>query len=137
MTPTPKWIGTVDAQGKLHIDGKRDLDRYLRTLAGKEVELVVKRKVYKRSLDQNAYWWSVPVRILAEHCGYTDAQMHYALLGECFGYVAGPQGKPVPVKPSSSDLSVEEFSRLIEWCLDWAASELGVYIPAPDKQRAA
>ena len=85
----------------------------------------------KRTLDQNKFWWAVPVRILAEHCGYTDTQMHYALLGECFGYGAGPVGHDVPNKPSSKELTVEEFRQLIDWVLVWAPSELGVLIPEP------
>lgn len=104
---------------------------HLRTVEGQPVEVVIRKPRSKRSLDQNAYWWAVPVKLLAEHCGYTDAQMHYALLGECFGYTPGPTGGAVPVKPSSSDLSVEEFNHLIEWCLVWGPSELGVVIPTP------
>ena len=70
--------------------------------------------------------------MLAEHCGYTPAQMHYALLGECFGFVQqNAGGLTVPVKPSSSDLSVDEFSRLIEWVLVWAPSELGCVVRTP------
>ena len=134
MTTTPKWLGTVDESGKLHVDGKRDLDRYLRTLKGREVEIVVKKRVYKRSTDQNSLWWGFVVPPIADHCGYSPNQMHYALLGECFGYVDGPHGKPVPVKPSSSDLTKDEFTHLIQWALDFAASELGVYI---DLTRAA
>lgn len=98
--------------------------------------LRLKRGGTKRSLNQNAYWWSTPVKLLAEHCGYTDSQMHYALLGECFGYTVGPTGKPVPVKPSSSDLTVEEFTHLIEWVLTWAPTELGVIIPSPNEVTA-
>ena len=128
MKTPPKWTATVDAHGKLHLDTKRDLDRYLRTLVGKEVEITVAQKHYKRSRDQNALWWGFVVPPIADHCGYTANQMHYALLGECFGYIDGPQGKPVPVKPSSAELTKEEFTHLIEWALDFAAAELGVYI---------
>ena len=81
----------------------------------------------QRSLDQLRYWWAEPVKRLADHCGYTDSQMHYALLGECFGYTE-VMGHAVPVKPSSSDLTVEEFSQLIEWVLTWAPAELGVAV---------
>lgn len=91
-----------------------------------------------RSLRQNAYWWAVVVPLLAEHCGYTPTQMHYALLGECFGYidaetVAGRRLRAVPVEPSSSALTVEQFTHLIEWVLTWAPTELGVVIPEPNE----
>jgi hypothetical protein len=78
----------------------------------------------------------VPVRLLAEHCGYTDDQMHYALLGECFGYIDGPKGTKVPRVAGSSKLSVEEFTRLIEWVLVWGPAEMGLEIPSPEKVAA-
>lgn len=119
-----------------------DPSRFRKTLekhAGKQIAVSIRKRKDKRSLDQNAYWWAVPVKLIAEHCGYTESQMHYALLGECFGYTPGPTGAAVPVKPSSSELSVEEFNRLIEWVLLWAPSELGVIVPNPNEwmQRVA
>jgi hypothetical protein len=108
----------------------------LREFAGKPVEVIIRAPRSKRSLDQNAFWWAEPVRLLAEHCGYTDSQMHYALLGECFGYLAGPAGQAVPAKPSSSDLSVDEFKHLIDWVLIWGPSEMGVVIPSPEEWQA-
>lgn len=110
---------------------------HLKTIAGQPVEIVIRKPRTKRSLDQNAYWWAVPVPLLAEHCGYEPAQMHYALLGECFGYTSGPTGQPVPVKPSSSDLSVEEFNTLVEWVLIWGPSSMGVVIPTPGEWQAS
>jgi hypothetical protein len=41
------------------------------------------------------------------------------------------------VKPSSSDLTVEEFTHLIDWVLTWAPTELGVTIPSPNEWEAA
>ena len=128
--------GVITERGTLAI---RDRDAFVKAMAQLpqgEYWITVERKKAKRSLDQNAYWWAVPVKILAEHCGYTENQMHYALLGECFGYTSGLNGRPMPVKPSSSDLSVEEFTHLIDWCLTWAAAELGVIIPNPNEVAA-
>lgn len=112
---------------------------HLRTVAGQPVEVVIRKPRTKRSLDQNAFWWSDtgPVKLLAEHCGHTDSQMHYALLGECFGYASGPNGQAVPVKASSAELSVDEFRRLIDWVLIWAPSEMGVSVPSPEEWQLA
>ena len=134
MALTPTFTGEVDAAGKLTLPPttRRDMARYVKTLKGKRVVVAVTEFKETRSQAQNRFWWAKPVPLCANHCGYTDSQMHYALLGECFGYVDGPGGKPIPVKPSSSDLSVEEFAQLITWVLDWAPSELGVFIPEPD-----
>jgi hypothetical protein len=107
----------------------------LKARAGQPTEVVIRKPKAQRSLDQNAWWWAVPVALLADHCGMTPSQMHYALLGACFGYQPGPTGQPVPVKASSADLSVEEFRELMEWVLVFGPSELGVPIPEPDRER--
>lgn len=122
--------------GTLKLLDRGAFRRAVRWMKDGPVVVKVERAKPRRSLDQNAYWWAVPVKLIAEHCGYTDAQMHYALLGECFGYIAGPNGQPVPVKPSSSELTVEEFTHLIDWVLTWAPTELGVNLPAPDERAA-
>ena len=125
------WRGFVDDAAVLTLDDRKAFAKSLEKLTGCEVAVTVTQRRHARSLDQNAYWWAVPVKILAEELGYTPAQMHSALLGECFGYKAGPLGNAVPNRPSSSDLTVPEFSHLIEWVLDWAPSTLNIVIPAP------
>jgi hypothetical protein len=86
-----------------------------------------------KTLKQLGYWWGHAVPEIAKHCGYTDSQMHYALLGECFGYTEGPCGKPLPVLPGLTDATVEQVAQLIDWVLVWAPSELGVVLQDPDK----
>lgn len=124
------------ASGTLDVD-RAALARAVRQMKDGPVVVSIGPLKSKRSVSQNAYWWAVPVPMLAEYCGETPNRMHYQLLGECFGYTEGLGGKPVPVKPSSSDLSVEEFKQLIDWVLTWAPTELGVVIPAPDEYEAA
>jgi hypothetical protein len=134
MALVPTFPGDVSDDGKLELPKttRRDLARYVKTLKGKHVTVVVTEHKATRSQKQSRYWWAVAVPLCADHCGYTPSQMHYALLGEWGGYVDGPGGKPIPVKPSSSELTVEEFGQLITWILDWAPSELGVFVPEPD-----
>ena len=127
----PTFTGSVNESGRLVMDDRAGFIRHVYSFAGKDVEVTIKRKRSQRSLDQNAYWWAVPVRLCAEHCGYSDSEMHYALLGECFGWKDGPTGKPIPNIASSSGLSVDQFTHLIEWVLVWGPSELGVEIPGP------
>lgn len=122
----------VDDDGHWALEQPKAFDRFMARFVGKQVLVTVRPKAVKRSLDQNAYWWAEPVKRLAEYCGNTPSQMHYALLGECFGYTAGPLGQAVPVKPSSSELSTAEFSHLIEWVLLFGPSELGVQIEPPE-----
>lgn len=127
---------TEQAQLVLPANERGRRQTHLESLAGHDVEIVIRKKRRQRSIDQNAYWWAVPVRLLAEHCGYTDDQMHYALLGECFGYRVGPKGHDVPNVVSSSQLTTEEFTRLIEWALVWGPTEMGVEIPPPERVAA-
>lgn len=138
MTQVPIWHGHIDDDGRFGLaEPEREQRRvYFRTLAGQNVEITVRKERTQRSLDQNAYWWAVPVRLLAEHCGYTDPQMHYALLGECFGYIVGPTGKEIPNVPSSSQLTTDQFTHLIDWVLIWGPTEMQVDIPPPDKVSA-
>jgi hypothetical protein len=134
MAPKPNvFEAFVDDTGKMGLDNPAAFKRYVAAkFKGHEVTLTIEKKKRKRSLDANAFWWAVPVKILAEELGYTDAQMHYALLGEYGGYEAGPTGQAVPKLASSSDLSTVEFAKLIDWVLDWAPSQLNIVIPEPD-----
>ncbi len=130
------FVGAVNARGVLHEHTRAQIAECLRTFAGKDVTIKVSKYKPQRSLDQNAYWWAVPVALLSEHTGYEPEQMHYVLLGEWRGYEDGPRGGKVPRCCSSSKLTTAEFAELIEWVQRWAATELDVQIPAPNEVAA-
>lgn len=71
----PIWHGYINKECRLNLaESERDQRRaYFQTLSDQNVEITVRKERTQRSLDQNAYWWAVPVRLLAEHCGYTDS----------------------------------------------------------------
>lgn len=127
---------TPDSGGRMDSDVRIAIATHLRACAGVATEIVIKPYKSKRSLDQNAYWWAVPVAILAEHCGYEPEQMHYALLGEWRGYMEGIGGQKIPNCASSSKLTTAEFTQLIEWVQRWAATEMDVQIPSPNEVAA-
>lgn len=98
---------------------------------------MVRRPASQRSIDQNAYFHAVPVTLMAEYMGEEHMATLYALLGECFGYHWSDKlGREIPNKGSSSALTVEEFSHLIEWCPPWALLNHGVNIPLPNEVEA-
>ena len=111
-----------------------ELERYRRwkeTLSGKNAELILREAKTKRSLDQNAYMHAEPFLKLAEHLGYSISEVKLVLLGECFGYHM-LAGREYPIKPSTSDLKVEECSQFIEWMPQWAWEQFELHIQLPD-----
>lgn len=131
--PDAIFVATPSAEGKLPDVIRGRILAHLRRYARAPQEIRIRPYKAQRSGAQNAYWHAVPVDLIAEHCGYTHDQMHYALLGEWGGYIDGPHGKPVPRCASSSKLTTEEFSKLIEWVLIWGPAEMGVIIPSPNE----
>ena len=131
---TPIFAGTVTEGGRLAIEQPSAFRTHLARLKGKRVEVVVRRERSQRSHDQNNYWWAVPVKLMAEYMGEELTATHYALLGEFFGYHHNEKlGRLVPNKSSSSALTTEEFSHLIDWCPPWALHNHGVQIPLPNE----
>lgn len=104
---------------------------YFKTLAGKNVEIVVRRERVQRSLDMNRYWHAVPFPLLAEYWGEDIETTKLLVLGECFGWRDLKDGKRIPMKPSTSALTVEEGSHLTNWMPPWAMTNFGVEIPLP------
>jgi hypothetical protein len=92
---------------------------------GKPIEIEVHDFSPKRTLDQNAFYFSAMVAPLADHLGYTKAEMHEVLLGECFG-TKTVGGLTVPKKRSST-LKVGEMVEYLDWVPRFAA-EMGVQI---------
>lgn len=135
-TPVPIFHGRISEDGKLLLrETEQALRRvHLSRLAGRDVEVVIRKERVQRSLDQNAYIHAVPVPILADYFGYTIPEMKLVLMGECFGWKADPiSGHEIPLKPATSEMDVEECNRFIEWVLPWAMLNHGVNIPAPNE----
>jgi hypothetical protein len=132
VKPAPIFPARVSDAGVLDISAtqRQAMSRWCKTLKGHDVEIVVRKKQDKRSLNMNAFWWAVPVAIMAEEWGVQAEQAHYLMLGEWKGYADGPLGR-MPNCTSSSKLTREEFSELITWVLDWGPSEWNCYIPEP------
>ena len=100
--------------GKLTLDDNLGFRDYLRLIEG-DVHLEIKPAEKVRSPQQNAYY-RVLIRILAKELGYTEAEMHETIKEK---YDIG----------STKQLSVDEFTELIEIIKRWAVMDMGIVLP--------
>ncbi len=140
MAQVPIFHGRVTEDGRLDLlDTERDRRRmYLRTLAGKHVEVVVRKVRVQRSVDQNAYLHVGPFPVLAEELGYDSIEeLKLALMGECWGYHRDRvSGRDLPIKPHTSDMTVEECTHFIDWLIPWAQVNYNIRVPLPNEVAA-
>lgn len=143
MARVPVWRGAVNEAGTHLILSAAERDQrraFLRSLAGKTLDIVFKVHRSQRSIDQNAWEWGVAIPILAEHLGYDldeHEALHYALVDECFGRSWDERLKRDMPNVRSSKLNTEQYSKYMEWLVRWAAREHGCVIPLPNESEAA
>lgn len=92
------------------------------------VEKITKRKM--RSVEQNAYYWGIVIKILCEEIGYSKDEMHDALRMKFLTY-ENVQGLPTTL--STTQLSTIEFEAYLEQIRRWASMDMGIIIPDPIK----
>jgi hypothetical protein len=115
--------------GKLVLRNRETFDAQLTQLKG-AIEVTVEKARSRRSLNQNAYYWGVVLKLLSEHTGYEIEEMHEVLK------VLFNQGNFGEVKfgKSTAKLSTIDFMAYLEQIQRWAAQELGVVIPDPNQE---
>jgi len=107
-------------------------------LAGREVEVVIRRKQDMRSLDQNAYWHAVPFPLLQEALGYDSVEeLKFDLMGEKWGWTETKAGHRAPMKLHTSLLTKAEGAEFTDWLVRFGATlPSPVWIPLPDEVAA-
>jgi hypothetical protein len=124
-------------------NGKLTIDQPLRWAAmlarqdGKRVSVTVEREIVRRTLSQNAWYWSIIVPTVASVLSRTrdvplsNDQAHYVLKSAFIGLDETPLG---PVPKSSAALSTKEFAEYCDRIVAHAASEWGFPIPQPGER---
>lgn len=129
--------GAVDGAGKLVLS-KAELRRmqgWLATLRARDVEVVVRPQVRRKTVPQMAYLHAEggPFPVLAEFFGMSLADIKPALAGACWGWQKDPiSGREIPINGSVGEWTREQASHFIDWVLPWASTEYRVYIEPPE-----
>jgi hypothetical protein len=109
----PLYYATIE-NGKLHFPRTERalfLD-YLKTLEGKEVQVMVEKRKAQRTLNQNAYLHGVVYKLICDHTGDDPAAFHEWAKGKFLGTkTVVIYGEEQEVTRSTTELSKEEFLR--------------------------
>ena len=107
---------------------------YLLNLRGKgKLTVTIQKYRKKRSLNANAYYWSVCIPVLSEHFGYRPDDMHIAVLGTYVGWEQRHfrgQDLYMPRRTSTTPevMDTMDFQGLIQTAQQIAAEE-GILLP--------
>ncbi|MFZ5365411.1 MAG: hypothetical protein ACOZBH_04430 [Patescibacteria group bacterium] len=122
----PKHLAAVQ-NGNLKMFYPERYQQWLNNLNG-FVEVVVKPRRHDRSDKQNNYLWGVVYKLISEHTGYSDEEVHLIFKTMFLKKRIGQ----FEVVGSTAKLNTKEFTEYINKIIDWAARELLVEIPLPD-----
>lgn len=117
------FYGRVLPGGLLVMEQPKAYGSHLRSLAGKHVELVLRKRQQKRSHQANRFYWGYVLDEIADAAGYSKEEAHDALKYEFLR--EDGDGTLVRVK-STADLSTEDFSAYVERCMVLGAETYGI-----------
>lgn len=114
-------------------------------LPGKELEIVCRRYVKKRTDEQNSALWGVAYPPIMNHMGLSGErereELHEYWLGEYFGWVEYKimgQRKKRPRRTTTTDengrkdkLTTAEFAKFYDF-IQRRAATFGIFVPDPD-----
>ena len=125
------FVATVSG-GKLIHDFPERFARYLMTLEGKRVNILVTKFKKKRSLEQNSFYWGILIDILSKEFGYESEEIHL-MLREKFLRIYDDKHPDFVIARSTTKLTTVEFVEYIEKIQRWAAQEHQIYLPDPNE----
>jgi hypothetical protein len=133
-TIIPKIKGTV-TNGKLIIDYNNTIkqEKWVRTLEGKRVEVIIKAERHSRSIPQNSYYWGVVLLLISKETGYTPEELHEFFKRIYLKKEIIIGGQVYEVSISTKKLNTEQFMDYIEKIKGFVLAKLNLAIPNPDE----
>lgn len=125
----------------LHIYNRKQLLQDLQQFAGKKLEIIIRLKRNRRSIEQNRYWWGVVVPMVQAgliELGYRiDKEQTHEFLKDKFNkieLVNEQTGEIIKTTGSTTRLTTTEMMEIIAEVQQWAAEYLSINIPDPGEQ---
>lgn len=126
----PVWLGRVNDKGdKVDLFDSSRYAQWRSQLKGKEIELILRKKVAVRSTEQNAYLHFIFGEI-ADYTGHTLEEIKTEMK-RLFASSVDAHG--LPYLEHTSQMDTARCSKFTEDVVGWAAMELGLSIETPEE----
>jgi hypothetical protein len=129
---TPIFTGII-RQGKEVFDQPSKYIVHKAKMEGKRFELVLRLQKSQRSLNQNAYYWSVCLEILSGHTGFTPEEIHEIMKYKFLKEHKNAGEKLFLYVKSTTKLNTTEMEEYLEKIRRFASIELNCFIPLPNE----
>ena len=132
---TPIFIAKIrDHKLEMSILEKDRMKAYIYSLKDGLYDVIIKKHKNKRTIDQNAYYWSTVIHILSDYFGYEPEEMHEELKLK-FNPVESKLQPGKIIGGSTTKMSTDEFfgdeQSYINRIRRWASVEFAINIPDP------
>lgn len=117
--------------GKLIFENPSRFLSYQKSLEGKPLELILRKRKSQRSNRQNRAYWGIVIDILSKELGYSKDEVHLALKQKFASHVDYATG--LIIMESTAKMSTKRFMEYYENIQRWAAEFLNCQIPDPNE----
>ena len=131
MAIIPKLKGIVSKNGDIVIDfnDKIKQQKWLQSLNGKRIEMIIRPFRAKRTIPQNAYYWGVVLKTISKETGYTSEELHEFFKRIFLKKEIVIGGKVYETSISTRKLKKDQFSEYIEKIKGFVFLRLDLVIP--------
>jgi hypothetical protein len=130
MAIIPKLKGIV-LNGNIVLDynDKIKQQKWLQSLNGKRIEMIIRPFRAKRTIPQNAYYWGVVLKTISKETGYTSEELHEFFKRIFLKKEIVIGGKVYETSISTRKLKKDQFSEYIEKIKGFVFLRLDLVIP--------
>jgi len=99
----------------------------------KPIIITVSKQKRQRSINQNAYYFGVVLKIMGEELGYFVDDLHHALATKFLKKVIDLGDESIETYRSTATLTTIQFEEYLQNIRIFASSELNIFIPLPNE----